>query len=169
MYKEGITPSVKKIIRGMDRERQAIMAALGYEPQTYEQVFHDLFNVSVAEFAVASSQGPSSMQDRYVTEDVPMGVTLTSSLGRKLGVPTPTYDSIIHIASLVNETEYYRMGRNLANLNLAGLSVAELTQYVMTGKRPKVVHASPQRKGRQVAKASKTATRRSKAGKKGRK
>ncbi|MEK7219871.1 MAG: NAD/NADP octopine/nopaline dehydrogenase family protein, partial [candidate division NC10 bacterium] len=63
MYKEGITPSVKKIINGMDRERQAIMAALGYPPMTYEQVFTDLFNVSVAEFAVASSKGPFSMQD----------------------------------------------------------------------------------------------------------
>jgi opine dehydrogenase len=89
MYKEGITPSVKKIINGMDRERQAILAALGYPPMTYEQVFHDLFNVSVAEFAVASSQGPFSMQDRYVTEDVPMGVTLTASLGRLLAFPRP--------------------------------------------------------------------------------
>ncbi len=138
MYKEGITPSVKKIINGMDRERQAIMAALGYPPMTYEQVFHDLFNVSVAEFAVASSKGPFSMRDRYITEDVPMGVTLTASLGRLLGVPTPTYDAIIHIASLVNETEYYKTGRNLANLKLAGLSAAQLTAYVMTGRRPGV-------------------------------
>ena len=137
MYKEGITPSVKKIINGMDRERQAIMAALGYKPMTYEQVFTDLFNVSVAEFAVASSQGPFSMQDRYVTEDVPMGVTLTASLGRTLGVPTPTYDSIIHIASLVNETEYYKIGRNLTNLRLDGLTAAQLNAYVMTGRRPK--------------------------------
>lgn len=136
MYKEGITPSVKKIINGMDRERQSIMAALGYKPMTYEQVFTDLFNVSVAEFAVASSQGPFSMQDRYVTEDVPMGVTLTASLGRMLGVPTPTYNSIIHIASLVNETEYSRVGRSLANLGLDGLTAAQLNAYVMTGRRP---------------------------------
>jgi len=145
MYKEGITPSVKKIINGMDRERQAIMAALGYTPMTYEQVFHDLFNVSVAEFAVASSKGPFSMQDRYVTEDIPMGVTLTASLGRLLGVPTPTYDCIIHIASLVNETEYYATGRNLANLKLAGLSAAQLEEYVLTGKRPKPARISAKR------------------------
>lgn len=137
MYKEGITPSVKKIINVMDRERQAIMAALGYPPMTYEQVFTDLFNVSVAEFAVASSKGPFSMRDRYVTEDVPMGVTLTASLGRLLGVPTRTYDAIIHIASLVNETDYYGMGRNLKNLGLDGLTPAQLNAYVMTGQRPK--------------------------------
>ena len=150
MYKEGITPSVKKIINGMDRERQAIMAALGYPPMTYEQVFNDLFNVTVAEFAVASSQGPFSMQDRYITEDVPMGVTLTASLGRLLHVPTPTYDSIIHIASLVNATEYYKTGRNLANLKLGAFSAAQLNEYVMTGKRPKAASATSQ--GRAVPK-----------------
>jgi opine dehydrogenase len=150
MYKEGITPSVKKIMNGMDRERQAIMTALGYKPMTYEQVFTDLFNVSVAEFAVASSKGPFSMQDRYVTEDVPMGVTLTASLGRLLGIPTPMYDAIIHIASLVNETEYYKTGRNLANLKLAGVSAAQLNEYVMTGSRPKPASAASQ--GRAVPK-----------------
>jgi hypothetical protein len=128
---------------------------------TYEQVFHDLFNMSVAEFAVASSQGPFSMQDRYVTEDVPMGVTLTASLGRKLGIPTPTYDSIIHVASLVNETDYYRTGRNLANLKLDGLSAAQVTQYVMTGRRPKLVQASRQPKVKKVAKVHRAAARRS--------
>lgn len=136
MYKEGITLSVKKVISGMDRERQSIMATLGYSPMGYDQVFADLFNVSVAEFAVASSKGPFSMQDRYVTEDVPMGVTLTTSIGRKLGIPAPTYEAIIHIASLVNDTDYYRTGRNLANLGLDDLSPSQLQQYVMTGTRP---------------------------------
>ncbi len=136
MYKEGITPSVKKIINGMDRERQAIMARLGYAPKTYAQVFDDLFHVSVEQFAVASSQGPFSMQDRYITEDVPMGVTLTASLGRKLSIPTPTYDAIIHIAATVNETDYFHIGRNLANLGLESWSAEQLQQYVLTGARP---------------------------------
>ena len=172
MYKEGITPSVKKIINGMDRERQAIMAALGYPPMTYEQVFHDLFNVSVAEFAVASSKGPFSMQDRYVTEDIPMGVTLTASLGRLLEVPTPTYDCIIHIASLVNETEYYRTGRNLTNLGLERLSPAQLNTYVMTGKSAKRTapsrsgQAARKQKAAQAASRPKPAVARSRAPKK---
>jgi opine dehydrogenase len=136
MYKEGITPSIKKIINAMDREHQAIMAALGYVPQSYEQVFHDLFNVTVEEFAANSSKGPFSMQDRYVTEDVPMGVTLTASLGHLLKVPTPTYDAIIHIASVVNETDHYATGRNLTNLGLDSLSAEQLNHYVMTGQRP---------------------------------
>jgi opine dehydrogenase len=76
------------------------------------------------------------MQDRYVTEDIPMGATLTVSLARKAGVPTPTYDAMIHLASVVNETDYFATGRNLENLGLAGLSLAELETYLQTGRKP---------------------------------
>jgi opine dehydrogenase len=136
MYKEGITPSVKKVIYAMDAERSALFTALGYKPYTYDQVFHDCFYMTVDEFAATSSQGPLSMQDRYVTEDIPMGTTLTASLGRKAGVPTPTYDCMIHLASVVNETDYYTTGRNLENLGLAHLTLQQFEKYVQTGQKP---------------------------------
>jgi len=136
MYKEGLTPSVKKVIYGMDAERQAIFRGMGYVPHTYDEVFRDCFDMSVEEFARTSSKGPFSMKDRYVTEDVPMGVTLTASFGRKLGVPTPTYDCMIHLASVVNGTDYYSTGRNLKNLGLEHLEPAGIEEYVQTGRKP---------------------------------
>jgi len=92
--------------------------------------------MSVEEFAKTSSQGPFSMQDRYVTEDIPMGVSLTVSIGRKAGVPMPTYDTMIHLASVVNDTDFYANGRTLENLGLADLSLEELKRYFLSGKRP---------------------------------
>jgi opine dehydrogenase len=137
MYKEGITPSVKKVIYAMDAERSALFSALGYEPRSYDQVFGDCFNhISVEEFAVASSKGPFSMQDRYVTEDIPMGAALTASLARQAGVPTPTYDTMIHLASLVNGVDYYAAGRTLRNLGLDHLTLAEFELYLQTGQKP---------------------------------
>lgn len=133
MYKEGITPAVKKIIYAMDAERSALFRALGYKPYTYDEIFHDCFNMTVQEFAATSSKGPFSMQDRYITEDIPMGATLTVSLARKAGVPTPTYDTMIHLASVVNETDYYSSGRNLENLGLANLTLEQLETYLQTG------------------------------------
>jgi opine dehydrogenase len=133
MYKEGITPSVKKVIRAMDAERQALFTALGYELYTYDRVFADCFDMTFEEFAVTSSKGPFSMQDRYVTEDIPMGATLTASLARKAGVPTPTYDCMIHLASVVNETDYAATGRSLENLGLAHLTLEELEGYLRAG------------------------------------
>ena len=76
------------------------------------------------------------MRDRYVTEDIPMGASLTASIGRKLAVPTPTYDAMIHLASVVNDTDYYAAGRTLENLGLAQLSVEQLKDYFLTGCKP---------------------------------
>jgi opine dehydrogenase len=136
MYKEGITPSVRKVIYAMDAERKALFSALGYQPYSYDQVFHDSFNMTTVEFAATSSKGPFSMQDRYVTEDIPMGTTLTASLGRKAAVPTPTYECMIHLASVVNHTDYYTVGRNLENLGLAHLGLEEFETYLQTGRKP---------------------------------
>ena len=137
MYKEGITPSVKEVIYAMDAERSTLFRAMGYEPFSYDQVFSSCFNnVTVEEFAITSSKGPFSMQDRYVTEDIPMGATLTASLGRMLGVATPTYDSMIHLASVVNRTDYYGTGRNLENLGLDHLTWEQFEMYLLTNQRP---------------------------------
>ena len=136
MYREGITPSVKKVINAMDAERSALFAALGYEPCTYDEVFFDSFNMTVDEFAKTSSKGPFSMQDRYVTEDIPMGVSLTISIARQAAVPVPTYETMLHLASVVNETDYYATGRTLENLGLDGLSPADFDSYLLTGERP---------------------------------
>jgi opine dehydrogenase len=90
--------------------------------------------MSVAQFAVDSSQGPFSMQDRYVTEDIPMGATLSLSLGRKAGVAMPTYEAMIHLASVVNNTDFYASGRSLENLGLSGVSLDALKAFLLDGK-----------------------------------
>jgi opine dehydrogenase len=136
MYKEGLTPSVKKVVYAMDAERRSLFHALGYSPYTYDQVFQDCFNMTVEQFAATSSKGPFGMQDRYVTEDIPMGASLTVSLARKVGVATPTYDCMIHLASTVNDTSFYGGGRTLENLGLAHLSLSQLERYLQTGRKP---------------------------------
>ena len=136
MYKEGITPSVKKVIQAMDAERAGLFRALGYRPHTYDEVFRDCFNMTVAEFAATSSKGPFSMRDRYVTEDIPMGTSLTASLARNVGVPVPTYECMIHLASLVNDADYYAQGRTLENLGMADWRPEQIEAWLQTGSRP---------------------------------
>jgi len=135
MYKEGLTHSVKKVIHRMDDERMALFRALGYSPYTYDEIFRDSFDMDIDQFAATSSKGPFNMDDRYITEDIPMGATLTLSLGRKAGVSMPTYESMIHLASVVNDTDYYATGRSLENLGLSELNLEELKHYFLTGGR----------------------------------
>ena len=121
----------------MEQERSAVFEAMGYQPYTYDEVFVDCFNMTVEQFAATSSKGPFSMQDRYVTEDIPMGASLTVSLARKAGIPTPTYDAMIHLASIANDTDYYRTGRTIENLKLARWSLKHLEQFLQTGATPR--------------------------------
>ena len=117
----------------MDNERSMLFKRLGYKPYTYDQVFADCFNMTVQEFAETSSKGPFSMQDRYVTEDIPMGATLTLSLARKAGLEMPTYQTMIHLASIVNDKDFYGNGRNLDNLGLGHMTLRQLEEYLQAG------------------------------------
>ena len=136
MYKEGFTPSVKKVIYTLDLQRMQVMAALGYDPCSYDWIFRNSYGSDFEGFVPASSKGPFSMQDRYITEDVPVGMVLTASIGRTVGVPTPTYDAIIELASVVNDRDFFAEGRNLENLGLADLSADRLREFLKTGTRP---------------------------------
>jgi len=51
-------------------------------------------------------------------------------------VPMPTYQTMLHLASVVNDTDFYAMGRTLENLGLADLTPDQLKDYFLTGKKP---------------------------------
>jgi opine dehydrogenase len=65
-----------------------------------------------------------------------MGAALTASLARQEGIATPTYDAMIHLASLVNGVDYYAAGRTLRNLGLDHLTLDEFELYLQTGQKP---------------------------------
>jgi len=86
-----------------------------------------------AGFAAGSSKGPASANTRYISEDIPIGMVLWASLGRLLGVPTPTADSLIQISSVVHGTDYWQGGRTVEKLGLAGMTADDLVRYLMQG------------------------------------
>ena len=42
---------------------------------------------------------------------------------------------MIHVASVVNDTDFYAAGRTLENLRLDGMSLEQVEAYVQTGAR----------------------------------
>jgi opine dehydrogenase len=73
------------------------------------------------------------MKHRYITEDVPYGLVGLSSLGRMLSIPTPKIDSLITIASMANDIDYYATGRTMESIGISNMSLQELIRYI-TGK-----------------------------------
>jgi opine dehydrogenase len=80
-------------------------------------------------------KAPSTLNHRYIFEDVPMSLVPIASLGQHYGVSVRGMDSIIRLGCIVHRTDYWRRGRTVDKLGIAELSVSELTRYVNEGVR----------------------------------
>ena len=64
-----------------------------------------------------------------------MSLVPIAALGERYGVSVRAIDSIIRLACVIHQTDYWRRGRTLDKLGLKDLSVGEITRYVETGER----------------------------------
>ena len=63
-----------------------------------------------------------------------MSLVPIASLGQHYGVSVRGMDSLIRLACIIHRTDYWRRGRTIDKLGIGGLSVGELTHYVMEGE-----------------------------------
>ena len=155
LYAEGMTPSVARTYESLNQERLSICKALGYKlyhwdnlelrdcnlGETEEECRYRILNTSMDAafgkdgiYAGIKMKGPEYMKDRYVTEDVPYGMVLLSTLGNLLGVPTTTHDAVIQLSSVVNRTDYWRTGRGMKELDLSKWDKKGLKKFLKEGK-----------------------------------
>jgi opine dehydrogenase len=155
LYVEGMTPSVARVFEALTREKIAICDAMGWklyhwnnlDPRGYplgntvEECNRKILNTSMdSAFGKDSIQagmnmkGPENMRDRFITEDVPHGMVLVSSLGDMLYIPTPIHDSVIELCSTINGENYWETGRTVEKLGIKGLDVNNLKKFLTEGK-----------------------------------
>jgi len=139
MYGEGITESVARVIREIYEESRRVAERLGFGMMQYQEAdFTTKCSIMGVEFVapfdtqgvIGSILGPCSVQDRYITEDLPYGLVPRSELGRLVGVPTPVIDGIISVGAVVCREDYWQTGRTLAKLGLAGMSKEQIRRVV---------------------------------------
>jgi opine dehydrogenase len=142
-YIDGVTPSVAKVLEAIDRERVTVASALGIRARTgleWLELAYDAHGVDLHE-AIHNQTGyygikaPATLNHRYIFEDIPMSLVPIAALGERYGVSVRAIDSIIRLACIIHQTDYWRRGRTLDKLGLKDLSVGEITRYVETGER----------------------------------
>ena len=139
MYGEGVTQSVAYVIREIYMESKAVGKALCFDMKAYaEKDFHKKTSIMGNEFVgpfdpftvIQEIVGPKSVQDRYIVEDLPMGLVPRSQLGKLVGAPTPVRDGIVSIGSIVCQNDFWKSGRTLESLGLAGMSAEDILSIV---------------------------------------
>jgi len=155
LYAEGMTPAVARTFESLNEERLTLCKVMGYKlyhwdhidfknynlGETEEECRYRILNTSMDScfgkdgiYAGMKMKGPEHLKDRYVTEDVPYGMVLLSTLGSLLGVPTPTHDAVIQLASVVNRTNYWKTGRGVKELGLLSMDKQRLKIYLLEGR-----------------------------------
>lgn len=148
-YIDGISRSASKVLEKMDAERVRVGAALGFNCMSAREWLYIAYGAVGATLfdAIRSNEGyygitaPHRLDTRYITEDVPASLVPIASLGRMLGCPCPTIESIIHLAELLVDEDYGAKGRNVESMGLAGLSVHRIHRYILDGVIPPIDHA----------------------------
>lgn len=140
-YLDAVTPTVGRIMEVLDRERVTVASAIGVRAYTAKEWLELAYNASgdTLHEAIHNQPGyrginaPPTLQHRYITEDVPMSLVPIASLGQRYGVSVRGIDSIIRLATIAHQTDYWRRGRTLNSLGIERLGVSELQRYVQEG------------------------------------
>jgi opine dehydrogenase len=147
-YREGITESVGRVTEAVDRERLAVAAALDIPAISFVDMFHRAglttegarVSGSVSRACRESEankavKSPPSLRHRYIDEDVGYGLVAIAALGSLAGVNTPVIDALITLASAAVAVDFRKNGLTLERMGLAGLTPAQLKEFVQTGIR----------------------------------
>ncbi|MFX0066307.1 MAG: NAD/NADP octopine/nopaline dehydrogenase family protein [Candidatus Hermodarchaeota archaeon] len=137
-YIEGVTPTVATFLEKMDQERIEVARAYGVAVITLENwlktvygskgrnLYEKIQNTKQYDGVLA----PSTLNCRYIFEDVPTGLVPISSFGAAQGVSTPYIDVIINLTDCMLNTNYFETGRTIESMGIAEIPVHSLKEYV---------------------------------------
>lgn len=141
-YIQGASRSISEVLEKLDKERQEVAAALGIKAMSarnwlytaYSATGKDLYESIHDNPGYLGIKAPDRLHHRYIDEDVPMSLVPIASIGTMLKVKTPTINSIIHLASIMRDENFWETGRTVDRLGLKDLSIKEIRLLAVTGE-----------------------------------
>lgn len=147
IYSHAYCPSISRVQYRLYQEQCALAEAMGVGIQHFEKKqFFSRENILGCEYMgedyeipfeehdyIQYGTGPFTIQNRYITEDIPVGCHVYHELGKKFGVPTPIVDSLIHLACTMAEKDFFETGYTLDYLDIGHMSKAQMLDYLNNG------------------------------------
>lgn len=147
IYSHAYCPSIAKVQYSFYQEQCRLAEAMGVGIQDFEKKqFFSRESILGPEYMgpdyiipydqqdyIQFGTGPFSIDNRYITEDIPVGCHTYHELGKKYGVKTPVIDAMINLASAMMETDYYEKGYTLDYLGIGHMDKEQLLKYLNEG------------------------------------
>ena len=130
-----LTPAVARLMEALDAERLAIAEAFGLTVRTIHDHFHLSYGVPMGPLAdmagvlaqrPGGTNGPATLNSRYVTEDVPFGLAPMIRLAEIAGVPAPLHEAGLRLMSALYGRDF--VSENDILPQLGPLSMATLRE-----------------------------------------
>ena len=123
-YREGISKKTSLLHEALDNERLHLAKAMDYElspcveddNKYYGTNFTNGYDFSINSAVHRTIKSPTTLNHRFVTEDIAYGLVPLTTLGKIYNVALPNIESVVHIFSTIMDINYYQYGRNLAGL-----------------------------------------------------
>jgi opine dehydrogenase len=137
------TPSVRRVVDAVDDERVRARRGWGYPPPDYEvATYYDearaaegLYGAGARARLVKSRLGDETvtLEHRYVTEDVALGLALFESAARTVSVPTPAMSGLLAVFGVLLGRELSGQGRAFEHLGLGDFLLREIRALLHDG------------------------------------
>lgn len=120
-YKHGISPEIARFIEQLDKDRQIIGQHYGVKTPSYLELMAEFYGIqypTVMDFFLNSRVHnalplcPNSLQQRYISQDIPYVIVPWYTLGLLAGYDSKVMRNLIEMASVLNQKDYLSSGRN---------------------------------------------------------
>lgn len=137
-YPDGATPSVVNVIEQLEKERLEIGKELGFNLSSCLDLLERFYGVKESTLyegiqknpAYQTGKAPTTLNYRYIYEDIPYGLVPMASLGEKLGVDMQCSNLLIDLASTVMNEDLRDGALSLMDLGIAEMSREEIVKYL---------------------------------------
>lgn len=133
-----LTLGMTRLVKSIDMER----LALGNEFELrinslkktlevwYDAKGKDLYETILNCYAFQVQGAPTSLEDRYITEDIPYSLVPYTLLGEQIGVPVSTIRAMATIGCAITGRDFWKEGLDMESIGLKGKSVSEIIDYL---------------------------------------